>query len=121
MPVPVTPDTPVIPSPVIPVTAASSVAGAVGIAPEQAAFFPENEPVAEPQGASVLPIAVNRPEQDAAEFDTAAEAPAEPAQEAEKKAEKSYFGLPALVFCLSVIGILSVACGILATLYFGGF
>jgi hypothetical protein len=37
------------------------------------------------------------------------------------KKEKEYFGFPALVFCLTVIALLSVACGVLlATLYFGG-
>ncbi|MCL2697117.1 MAG: zinc ribbon domain-containing protein [Oscillospiraceae bacterium] len=35
--------------------------------------------------------------------------------------EKEYFGFPALVFCLTVIALLSVACGVLAMLYFGGF
>jgi hypothetical protein len=34
--------------------------------------------------------------------------------------EKEYFGFPALVFCLTVIGLLSIACGVLAVLYFGG-
>lgn len=35
--------------------------------------------------------------------------------------EKQYFGKPALIFCFTVIGILSVACGILSALHFGGF
>ncbi|MDR2559174.1 MAG: hypothetical protein LBC86_06495 [Oscillospiraceae bacterium] len=34
--------------------------------------------------------------------------------------EKEYFGFPALIFCLTIIGILSAACGVLAILYFGG-
>jgi hypothetical protein len=37
------------------------------------------------------------------------------------KKEKEYFGLPALIFCLTIIGILSAICGVLVTLYFGGF
>jgi hypothetical protein len=35
------------------------------------------------------------------------------------KKEKTSFGVPALIFCLTVIGVLSVACGVLAMLYFG--
>jgi hypothetical protein len=38
--------------------------------------------------------------------------------EAEEEPEKQYFGKPALVFCLIVIGFLSVACGVFAMLYF---
>jgi hypothetical protein len=37
------------------------------------------------------------------------------------KKEKEYFGYPALIFCLVIIGLLSVSTGVLATLYFGGF
>ena len=35
------------------------------------------------------------------------------------KPEKAYFGKPALVFCLILIGLLSVINGVLAMLYFG--
>ncbi|MCL2638734.1 MAG: hypothetical protein FWD48_10250 [Oscillospiraceae bacterium] len=50
---------------------------------------------------------------------------AEPAafakEEREKaKKEKEYFGLPALIFCLTIIAMLSAACGVLSMLYFGG-
>ena|GEM_PF-4044658 len=39
----------------------------------------------------------------------------------EIKREKTFFGKGAFVLCLVIIGLLSVSCGVLATLYFGGF
>jgi hypothetical protein len=34
--------------------------------------------------------------------------------------EKGFFGLPAFIFCLVIIGLLSVSTGVFAMLYFGG-
>jgi hypothetical protein len=98
---PVTPDT----SPILPVTAT------VGIAPEQASLFPENEPVQEPQEYT--------PETEAFSAVEIPDIPAPPAPEAVK--EKVDFGFTGLVFALITIGVLSIACGVFAFLYFGGF
>jgi hypothetical protein len=43
----------------------------------------------------------------------------EPAASAAKPLEKPYFGKTALILCLIAIGVLSIACGVFATLYFG--
>lgn len=46
-------------------------------------------------------------------------APEQPAVPEKKPAEKEFFGKGAFVFCLVIIALLSVACGIFAGLYFG--
>ena len=137
------PTAPEITSPFPPVTAAAPVFTAgiapnVGVAPEEASLFPENEPVAEPQMASfsVQPVGADEAEPIIGEFTgderngfvkqtEAFESIPEPAFSPEAAetprgaAAKEYFGKPALIFCLVVIGLLSVACGVLSTLYFG--
>ncbi|MCL2018118.1 MAG: hypothetical protein FWG70_00020 [Oscillospiraceae bacterium] len=94
-----------------------------GIAPEQAALFPENEPVAE-QGDTLFSTERNNvpPEVNIPSPDSEAPLPEKIVSPPETvKKEKISFGLPALIFCLVIIGLLSVACGVLAMLYFGGF
>ncbi|MCL2077263.1 MAG: zinc ribbon domain-containing protein [Oscillospiraceae bacterium] len=106
----------------VPPFTAENTAVTEGVAPEAASLFPENEPVAEPQTAS---FSTPLPELRAAESDNAFDNIEENDFQAEPapflKPEKAYFGKPALIFCLVVIGILSVTCGVFATLYFGGF
>jgi hypothetical protein len=96
-----------------------------GVAPGQASLFPENEPVAEPNaGDTAISGSTEAPEPIApvevsasASADHPGNFDANPPQEENKK-EKLNFGVPALVFCLAVIGLLSVACGVLSALYF---
>jgi uncharacterized membrane protein len=89
-----------------------------GIAPEQASLFPENEPVLEPQNytEAEAPTISAIPVIPAAPF-----IPETPAEAQPDKKEKADFGFGGLVFCLITIGVLSVFCGVLAILYFGGF
>lgn len=47
-------------------------------------------------------------------------APEQPAVPEKKPAEKEFFGKGAFIFCLVIIALLSIACGIFAGLYFGG-
>jgi hypothetical protein len=110
---PVTPET----SPVLPVTAAGTASS--GIAPEQASLFPENEPVREPEQDLTAKITSLSEAGDVLppELIKTPEAPAV----SETKKEKADFGTAGLVFCLVIIGVLSVACGVLGILYFGGF
>ena len=112
-----------------------------GVSPEEASLFPENEQIIEPQTASfsVQPGQNAEPvisdfTNDGVETDfTTEEGNSDIAPECNKLnelnelnppeaaaiPEKVYFGKPALVFCLVIIGILSVACGVLTSLYFG--
>lgn len=46
-------------------------------------------------------------------------APEQPAVPEKKPAEKEFFGKGAFIFCLVIIALLSIACGIFAGLYFG--
>lgn len=46
-------------------------------------------------------------------------APERPAVPEKKPAEKEFFGKGAFIFCLVIIALLSIACGIFAGLYFG--
>ena len=46
-------------------------------------------------------------------------APEQPAVPEKKPAEKEFFGKGAFAFCLVIIALLSIACGIFAGLYFG--
>lgn len=45
--------------------------------------------------------------------------PEQPAVPEKKPAEKEFFGKGAFIFCLVIIALLSIACGIFAGLYFG--
>ncbi|MCL2109499.1 MAG: hypothetical protein FWH20_09185 [Oscillospiraceae bacterium] len=118
-----------------------------GIRPEAASLFPENEPVIEPQSfPSAMPQVPQTPQtphlshlshlwqvpqppqpthtphtphlDPHADYDNEPFRPAIPAPPADPF-EKQYFGKPALVFCLVIIGLLSACCGTLAALYFG--
>jgi hypothetical protein len=99
----------------------------------QPVFEPESEP--EPEPLPVVPAPMPFPEfQEIVREIVQVPEPTElaepvPAAEillpAEEKAqreltEKNYFGLPALIFCLVIIGLLSISTGIFAWLHFWG-
>ncbi|MGN0597112.1 MAG: zinc-ribbon domain-containing protein [Ruminiclostridium sp.] len=79
---------------------------------EQAPVNEQPEPVLKQTNANEQPFA---PEQQTMTAEQT-EQPAAP----EKQPEKEFFGKGAFAFCLVVIAILAIACGIFAGLYFGG-
>lgn len=78
---------------------------------------PVEQPAEEVSAEQPIPTEQTSP---TSSFEQPAEtAPEQPAVPEKKPAEKEFFGKGAFVFCLVIIALLSVACGIFAGLYFG--